>query len=259
MEEQKQSLKISEAFYSVQCEGVSTGVPAIFIRLSGCNLMCGGPGGSLMKLKKATWWCDTETVWKTGRDHTYQELIDLFKEWGQLENVISGRTHLIWTGGEPTMPHHVKNIMGFMDVFVDLYPEAQDRVFCEIETNGTIPIIDEGFYARYIQQINCSPKLANSGMSKAMRINKRALTQVLCHQEGYLKFVISNEEDIQEIEEDFIKPFDVPWQRVILMPGLDKAEDAGERTRFVYEMAKKYGYRAVTRGHIVAWDQTTGV
>ena len=67
-------LKISELFYSVQAEGTSTGIPSIFIRLQGCNLMCGGPGGSLMKEGKATWWCDTEAVWKLGKEYSNEDL-----------------------------------------------------------------------------------------------------------------------------------------------------------------------------------------
>jgi hypothetical protein len=44
-----------------------------------------------------------------------------------------------------------------------------------------------------------------------------------------------------------------------MMPGLDSQEDYHERTRFVLEMAKKYGYRGLTRLHISAWDRATGV
>lgn len=250
------SLRVSEIFYSCQCEGATTGVPAVFIRLTGCNLMCGGPGGSLVKEGKATWWCDTEVVWKLGKEYSNQDFVDKFKEFGQLENVLSGRTHLIWTGGEPTMPQHVKGITEFLDWF-DL-EHGTDNVFNEIETNGSLIVPDE-FYANYIDQINCSAKLSNSGMPASMRINEKAIKQVIAHPRGYLKFVISVEEDVLEFEKEYVEPFNIPYGRVILMPGLDKQEDAAERTRFVYDMAKKFGYRAVTRGHVIAWGRLTGV
>ena len=38
----KNSLPIAESFYSIQGEGMTTGYPAVFVRLAGCNLMCGG-------------------------------------------------------------------------------------------------------------------------------------------------------------------------------------------------------------------------
>ena len=37
-------LSISEVFYSIQGEGKTVGIPSVFVRLAGCNLMCGGMG-----------------------------------------------------------------------------------------------------------------------------------------------------------------------------------------------------------------------
>ena len=37
-------IAISEVFYSIQGEGKTVGIPSVFIRLGGCNLMCGGMG-----------------------------------------------------------------------------------------------------------------------------------------------------------------------------------------------------------------------
>ena len=41
-----QSLQVHEIFHTIQGEGPFSGRPAVFIRLSGCNLRC--------------WFCDTE-------------------------------------------------------------------------------------------------------------------------------------------------------------------------------------------------------
>ena len=46
-------LRISESFYSIQGEGATSGYPAYFIRLQGCNLMCGGRDGKLVGEGKA--------------------------------------------------------------------------------------------------------------------------------------------------------------------------------------------------------------
>lgn len=257
MTEQRKALKLSEAFYSVQAEGVTTGVPAIFIRLQGCNLICGGPQGSLMKAGKATWWCDTEDVWREGNDLPYEGLELMFKREGQLENVLQGRTHLVWTGGEPTMDRNRNDIMGFLRWFYDRHPGSEGVVYNEVETNGTIKC-EDGFYD-WMQQINCSPKLANSGMKDNIRRVEEAILQIKDHTNPWFKFVISTTEDVEEFEQDFVEPFDLDPRRIVIMPGLDKAEDAGERTAFLYEMSKQHGYRGITRGHIVAWDQTTGV
>ena len=70
---------------------------------------------------------------------------------------------------------------------------------------------------------------------------------------------MTREDDLKEIEEDFIKPLNIPPTRVLMMPGLDKQENFHERTLFCLEMAKKYGYVGLTRMHISAWDETTGV
>lgn len=254
-----ETLNISEDFYSVQGEGHTSGVPAYFIRLKACNLMCGGADGSLMKEGKATWWCDTEYVWKKGLEKTFQYLEDRWREENILEWIKEGRVNLIWTGGEPTIPKNQRAIVAFLQWFYNKHgiPYSTYKIYNEIETNGTIYIEDELF--EKLGQINCSVKLENSGMSKDRRINPEAIERIMSHRNYWFKFVISTEECLEEIERDFIKPFNIPPKRVLMMPGLDKQENYHERTKFCMEMGKKYGYTGLTRLHVSAWDQTTGV
>ena len=225
IKERTATLNLSEHFYSVQCEGASTGYPAYFIRLKGCNLMCGGKDGSLMKEGKATWWCDSEAVWRQGSKTDFDVLIDAWKEQDILKWVLNGRVHLIWTGGEPTMKKHQESIVSCINYLQnDCTGDEFDyfnpiNLYNEIETNGTQYINDELFDK--LDQINCSVKLANSGMSKEKRIVPESLERITSHDGHWFKFVVSEEEDLNEIENDFIKPFNIDPKRVLMMPGLD--------------------------------------
>ena len=253
------TLPLAEDFYSVQGEGNTSGVPAYFVRLKACNLMCGGANGSLMKDGKATWWCDTEAVWKKGLEKPFEYLEDRWKEENIVDWINEGRVNVIWTGGEPTIPKNQRAIVAYLDWWYKKYDRLQDRIniYNEVETNGIIYMEDKFF--NYIDQINCSVKLSNSGMSEKRRIVPEALERIMSHKNYWFKFVISTEDCLKEIERDFIKPFNIPAKKVLMMPGLDKQEDYHERTKFCMEMGKKYGYTGLTRLHVSAWDQLTGV
>lgn len=254
-------LTISEDFYSIQGEGISSGFPSYFIRLQNCNLMCGGKDGEHMKSGKATWWCDTEYQWRKGEDRDFDYLIKRWESEDLMDRIATGRIHLIWTGGEPTMPKHQNAIVNFLDYFEDYYNDDKQLQYAfpynEIETNGTIYIRDELF--NRLDQINCSPKLSNSGIDKKYRVRDKVIRRIQEHNKHQFKFVISTEDDVKEIIRDFVEPFQMDEDTVVLMPGLDKQDDFHERTRFVMEMAKKYGFIGLTRMHISAWDATTGV
>ena len=282
----KDKLLISSDFYSVQGEGISTGVPSYFVRLGLCNLHCGMSRaftnqltkdqslqdgeifkGDLELEGKATWTCDSTSQWLwRGEDKEFQYLIDQWKEQGIYEDIKNGTIHIIWTGGEPTIKGHQEAIVNFFKywrLLVDpeiefAYLGYQAAIpFNEIETNGTIVITDELF--ELLDQINCSPKLTNSGMTEKQRISPEAIKRIMSHNNYQFKFVISNEEDIKEIFSDFIVPFSIPLKNVVVMPGMDARWQFHERTNFIMEMAKKYKFRAMSRMHISAWDKTLNV
>ena len=254
-------MKLSESFYSIQGEGVTAGTPAYFVRVSGCNIICGGPNGCLLRSGRATWRCDSEPVWRQHTETTNDELLEKIVADGQREDVgilgciLNGTIHVVWTGGEPSMDSNRRDITGFLDFLRTKYPD--NTCYHELETNGTIHCADR-FYDRF-DQINCSPKLANSGMKQSVRIVPDALRQIKAHRNAWFKFVITDEADIEEIETTYIEPFTIDRRCVVLMPGVDNLEDLPAATRFLYETCKKHGLRGVTRGHILAWDQTTGV
>ena len=284
-------LLISSDFYSVQGEGLSSGVPSYFVRLGTCNLTCGMSrlfANKLMKEKsledgeifvgdlhaegKATWTCDSTSQWLwRGVEQDFQYLIDRWKEEGVYEDIKNGLIHIIWTGGEPTIKGHQEAIVNFFKYWMSqdlniissntnsminryLGNSFSRDFFNEIETNGTVYIEQPLF--NLIDQINCSPKLSNSGLDAKQRIKPDAIRRIMEHSNYQFKFVISNEDDVKEIFRDFIEPFGIPLQNVVCMPGLDDAADFEERTRFCLEMAKKYRFVGLTRLHIAAWNKT---
>jgi organic radical activating enzyme len=269
-------LLISSDFYTIQGEGISSGIPAYFVRLGICNLTCGMSRaftnalakeasledgeifeGDLVKEGKATWTCDSTSQWLwRGEDKDFQYLLDRFKEEGVYDDILDGLVHIIWTGGEPTIKGHQVAINNFTEYWMDVEGSLRNT-FYEIETNGTVIIEEELFQS--LDQINCSPKLANSGMTEKQRIVPKAIERIMQHPNYQFKFVISTEDDVKELFRDFVEPFNIPLKNVVCMPGLDDAANFEERTRFVMEMAKKYRFRGLTRLHIAAWDKTLNV
>ena len=292
-------LLISSDFYSVQGEGISSGIPSYFVRLGLCNLTCGmsrkftnnllkeaalADGeifkGDLELEGKATWTCDSTSQWLwRGENKDFQYLIDQWKEQGIYDDILNGNIHIIWTGGEPTIKGHQEAIAGFIKYWANYVEDNKEgdtevhtfdretnmhsihykpvNSFHEIETNGT-NYIEEYLFGK-LNQINCSPKLSNSGMTAKQRIVPEAIERIKQHPNYQFKFVISNEEDVKELFRDFVIPFSIPLKNVVAMPGLDSQTDFHERTQFVLEMAKKYKFRGLTRLHISAWDKTLNV
>jgi len=273
----KNKLLISSDFYSVQGEGISTGIPSYFVRLANCNLTCGMSrsfANKILKEKllddgeiikgdlelegKATWTCDSTSQWLwRGVEQDFQYLINQWKEQEIYDDILSGTIHVIWTGGEPTIKSHQEDIVTFTNAWLSKHIDDHRSPYYEIETNGTIVIEDALF--QMLNQINCSPKLANSGMTEKQRINPEAIKRIMSHNNYQFKFVISNEGDIKEIFSDFIVPFSIPLKNVVVMPGMDSQTQFHERTNFIMEMAKKYKVRGLSRMHISAWDKTLNV
>jgi 7-carboxy-7-deazaguanine synthase len=271
-------LLISSDFYTVQGEGISSGVPSYFVRFGICNLTCGMSRaftnmllkeqnledgeifeGDLHKEGKATWTCDSTSQWLwRGEDKEFDYLIKRWKEEGVYEYIKDGSVHIIWTGGEPTIKGHQESIVNFTNYWLSRYLDRNDVIpFYEIETNGTL-VIEEPLF-QMLDQINCSPKLANSGMTEKQRINPAAIERIKQHKNYQFKFVISTEDDVLELFRDFVEPFNIPLKNVVCMPGLDDAANFEERTQFCLEMAKKYRFRGLTRLHIAAWNKTLNV
>ena len=116
--------KVHEIFYTLQGEGAHSGIPAVFVRFSGCNLRCP--------------WCDTE--FEGYREMTAEQIVSEIQNLYDIPNV--RRKMCVLTGGEPALQADKQ--------LIDAIHAA--GFYIGIETNGTRPIPDG------IDWITCSPK-----------------------------------------------------------------------------------------------------
>lgn len=258
-------IDVAEQFYSVQGEGVYAGEPSVFLRLAGCNLCCGGYENlqrdreDMEPEDDATWVCDTIEVWREAtKSYDAEELVDTWDDMGWLSHLDTGG-HLILTGGEPTMSHNRKGILPLMR---ELSMRGAIRPFTEVETNGTIRPTEEMAY--FINQWNVSLKLSNSGMERGERINEDAIEWFInAHQEdktsdAHFKFVVSREEDVQEILK-LVTEFDIPEEMILLMPAGATQEELARTREKVARLCMQTGWRYTPRLQVNVWDQATGV
>jgi organic radical activating enzyme len=238
-------LAISEVFYSIQGEGITTGTPSVFVRLGGCNLMCGGMGTQFDNElhNGATWRCDTIEVWMKAQSKQYHEILpeDCIK-------ALKNGAHMIITGGEPLMQS--AGVEGFIEW---CQTQFNPSLFVEIETNGTI--IPSEKLKGLVGLWNCSPKLSNSGNDKSIRISRSALDE-LNKLNTQFKFVITTEDDFDEMTQDF--GF-LSKDKIVLMPSGENQELLAQSKPIVVELAKKHYLNFTTRLHIDIWNKKTGV
>lgn len=238
-------LPISEVFYSLQGEGITTGKPSVFLRLKGCNLICGGNGTQIDKqLHNATWRCDTIEVWLKGNEIEFDKIFS-----NEQINALKNNAHLIITGGEPLL--HQDKLIDFinwvrLNVFNDVY--------IEIETNGTI--MPNEFLIKNINQWNCSPKLLNSGMN-IEDILFNDIIKKLNKLNTIFKFVISKINDWEEVKQNYLNLIDK--NKIYLMPSGESIDELKITKPIVAEICKNNFINFTNRTHIEIWNKKVGV
>jgi 7-carboxy-7-deazaguanine synthase len=227
-------VKIAEIFYSLQGEGMLTGVPSVFVRTSGCNLRCT--------------WCDTPyTSWHPeGEDQSVDRILA----------AVAGyrASHVVVTGGEPMIaPEIVPLTQGL----------RAGGNHITIETAGTV------FAPVLCDLMSISPKLANStpherdggrwaAQHDRLRRQPEILRQLMRVCDYQLKFVIESPADLNEVEE-IAREIEADASRVVLMPEGTRREIILERALWLAELCKEKGYRYSPRLHIDLWGDKRGV
>jgi len=238
------ALPINEIFYSLQGEGKLAGVPTVFVRTSGCNLRC--------------WFCDSyHTSWEP--THAWMDIDEIVAE----VRSHSAASHVVLTGGEPMMH----------ETAVELLDRLADAGYhTTVETNGTI------YRDAAIDLASISPKLASStptaekdpkgdgdwaNRHEQRRIDMSALTDLVDQYGCQLKFVVTDAEDMGEIESLVEQVRDatqttVANSDILLMPEGVTRDQLDDSRNEVAELATEYGYRYTPRLHVTLWNDAPG-
>lgn len=148
------SLLVNEIFYTIQGEGPDAGCPAVFVRLSRCNLRC--------------YFCDTE--FERGDAMTAAMVVDAVKRL----TVTNGCRLVVITGGEPFLQNFAVvakalNADGYRvsvetagtlwgDEYREIFGTAVNKLICSPKTAGLnrelVPYVDAWKYVVAVDQID---------------------------------------------------------------------------------------------------------
>lgn len=226
-----------ELFASIQGEGLSVGVPSVFVRLAECNLVCS--------------FCDTKYTWDWDH-HDKAANTTRLEEAAVVARVVelagSHTRNIVFTGGEPMLQQ---------TELVGVARALRDSGFrMEIETNGTIEPVPE--LAGVIDQWNVSAKLESSGNRKpSARLRTGPLTWFAASAKASFKFVVIEAADLDEIE-SIVRTFGIPRERVMVMPEGTSPEEIASRSQWLVPEAQARGFRFSTRLHVLLWGAERG-
>jgi 7-carboxy-7-deazaguanine synthase len=178
-------IKINEIYLSVQGESTHTGLPCIFIRLTGCNLRCS--------------WCDTAYAFHEGKNMSIDEILQKVENFG---------IHLVEiTGGEPLMQDNVYTLMRRL---------IENGYKVMLETGGSISLERVPKDVIKIMDLKCP------GSGEQEKNNLDNLKLLAPHDE--VKFVILDKKDY-EWSRDIIKRYKInETAHILLSPVFDKLE-----------------------------------
>jgi 7-carboxy-7-deazaguanine synthase len=218
--------RVAETFFSVQGEGPTAGLPAVFIRLQGCSVGCS--------------WCDTKYSWDAagGRPADVAALVEE-----------AGRhpcRRVVVTGGEPLESA----------LFEQLVSALVTSMFSiEVETSG---VIHPGATAAAAPvQWNVSLKLPSSQVPDARRINPEAIA-AFTRLDAWWKFVVRDDRDLADALR-LAERFALPHGRILLQPEATRREEMLDRSPWVVEQCKRHGFRFSPRLHIWLWGPRRGM
>ncbi len=227
-------MRVAEVFHSIQGEGKLTGVPSVFVRVSGCNLRCV--------------WCDTPYAsWEPeGEDLSVDAVVERVRRFPS--------KHAVLTGGEPMISPEIGPLTRRL---------RSEDYHITIETAGTV------FHEVDCDLASVSPKLSNSTphgreggrfaeSHERQRLNVPVIQRFMDDGAHQLKFVVDRSADMDEVDALLERLRGVRPSNVMLMPQGTTAEALGARSEWLVEICKARGFVFCPRVHIMVYGDARG-
>jgi 7-carboxy-7-deazaguanine synthase len=227
-------MRVAEIFYSIQGEGILTGMPSAFVRTTGCNLRCA--------------WCDSPyTSWRPeGETMSVAAVVDRLAAYST--------QHVVVTGGEPLLAPDIEELCAAL---------RERRYHITVETAATI------FKPVAFDLASLSPKLSNSTPRQReggrwaerhdrLRLRPDVIRAFMERGEYQLKFVLDAPADVDEVLALLAQLPDARRERVLLMPQGVTSTELTRRGVWLADVCKEHGFRFCPRLHIDLFGNTRG-
>ena len=223
-------ISVYKIFHSIQGEGVHQGIPTIFIRFAGCNLV-----------PHCCSFCDTSYAWnlKDGKEMDIPSIVEEVRKLGS--NYC--KPWVCITGGEPLLQS--SGLVGLVRRLRKLGYSTT------VETNGSFEVPKWYLLVHsWSADIKC-PSSGVCGVSKEEWFNTRKKDQI--------KFVVGNKEDLEFARKIIIKHI-TGKPTILVSPATDKEGNwSKEWLQEVAEFTKEMGVRFSLQAHKIIWGDKRGV
>ena len=91
------------------------------------------------------------------------------------------------------------------------------------------------------------------------RYKPEVIKEVSSFENSWFKFVVTCDEDWDEINETFLEPGLIKKSQIVIMPEGENREELEETRSMAADMAIKHNVKFSDRLHVILWDMKTGV